>query len=215
MSCERADHHRIPEGRPSVGAGPELRQLPSPRAGSAILARASGSALDLASGSASGLALCLALCLASCLSSTGSASGPLEGAYQVANGTRRLVCDGQAESSPFAARVWFFGGTPLRRLDGLSSCEFRFGPFAGAGEEAAEILPGQVCQEWQVDGAGAVTPRQILPLAWTVRRLPDGLLWEAYELLVVEGQGKEERRCRLSAAATLVPADRELERPLP
>ncbi|MDY0002249.1 MAG: hypothetical protein RBU30_13210 [Polyangia bacterium] len=169
----------------------------------------------------------------------GEGPGLFSGAYQVANGTRRVECEGQVESAPFASMVWFHGQMPLRRLDDLSFCEFRFGVRQGSGEvtgtesgsasgaasgiesgsesgsasgstvglPSAEILPGQVCLEWRVGPRGVPVPVQVVPISWTVRPLPGRLLWESYELLLVEGQGKEARRCRLSAAATLAPVN--------
>jgi hypothetical protein len=188
---------KVSDGRSRRSSAPLASRSPSPHAFVVVLA--------------TGLAE-----LAGCAAPAQEASPEaLAGAYEVVNGTRRIECDGEARSAPFASPVWFFGETPLRRMDGLSSCEFRFGPRVTSEQAEAEILPGQVCQEWALDEDGAVTPRQILPLAWTVRRLESGLLWESYELLWVEGEGREARSCHLSAAATLAPAGAATVRAMP
>lgn len=131
----------------------------------------------------------------------------LLGAWEVVNGTRRETCPEGEVTAPFRARVWFHGeaGAPISRSDEGSSCELRFGAWPGeeAGEAGAQILPGQACDEVVLDPGGGVGERRIYPVAWEVRPLPGELLWESYELHVVERRGKEERVCRVSAAATL------------
>lgn len=217
MPRQASDHPLSASGRPRPPSdlGPLLRLSLSEALGPALAALPALAGLAALAG-----LVALALLVAGCLAEEQPGPAPLEGAFEVANGTRRMECKGEVEgevevaSAPFTSPVWFYGRAPLRRVDGLSSCDFRFGPLEGEaeGETAAEILPGQVCQEWRVDSEGQVIPRQILPLAWSVRRLEEGLLWESYELLLVEGRGERARHCRLSAAATLARAGEELER---
>lgn len=156
------------------------------------------------------LGLIVVLCGAGCTGPDSQlANADLVGSWQVVNGTRRMDCPDRQVSAPFSAQVWFLGGEgePLRRVDGLSSCEFRFGTMGenrstGAGE-GAQILPGQVCWEVTLDGEGRLWERQSLPVSWTIRRFGGDYLWESYELLVIESHGDLVRTCRIQAAATL------------
>jgi hypothetical protein len=163
-----------------------------------------------------GVALVLsALALAGCLEPASPPAPGVEalvGAWQVVNGTRREACPDGSASAPFEARVWLWSGdhaagaAPLWRSDEGSACELRFGAWADEAGVGAEILPGQACDEVVLDADGTLGERRIFPLSWTVRQLPGDLLWESYELHVVERRGKAERVCRVSAAATLARA---------
>lgn len=130
----------------------------------------------------------------------------LVGAWHVANGTRRLVCPGVTESTPFQTRIWFDETVreQILRTEADSVCEYRF-QFNGNG---AEIVAGQWCDEARLEKNGRVGWRSARPRSWSVRRLENGLLWETAILDVMVERSWGKALCTEQWSATLARVDR-------